>query len=77
MMCFTMSLSELRLGICLRRVTDGGAPKPSALGGNEAESPSSVDENRVALLDFVRLVHERCDRRCQCTKPAVVIRVSI
>jgi len=72
-----MGLSELRLSVCLRRVNDSGASKPSVLGGDGAESSSSgVDENRVALLDFVRLVHERGDRRCY-MKPPAAIRVSI
>jgi len=72
-----MGLSELDLGICLRRVNGSGASKPSVLGGSGAESSSSgVDENPVALLDFVRLVHERGDRRC-CMRPAASIRVSI
>jgi len=63
----TVSPREIRLCICRRRPNDSGALEFGILGGDETESPcDGVNENRVALLDLVRFVHERDNGRCLC-----------
>jgi len=55
-----MRLSQLRLDICRCRTNHGDALGFSILSSNKSKSSGyCVNENCVALLDFVRLVHER------------------
>lgn len=59
-----MCSGELRLGIRRRRTNHGRSFGLGVLSGNKSESSGNrVNENGIALLDLIRLVHERKDGR--------------
>ena len=60
----TMRSRELRLSLCRCRSNHCGAFVFGILGSDESKSSSNrVNENRIALLEFVRFVHERDNGR--------------